>query len=199
MPPSELTTSFPEVSSLQNVSHETIMIDAVIVSTARTPIGKAYTGGFNNTHGAALAGHAIKHAVLRAKVDPGEVEDVLLGCGLPEGATGSNIARQAAVRAGLPVTVGGVTINRFCSSGMQAIAMAAHRVMVEGVPVAVAGGLESISLVQNEHANTFRSHDEWLDAKKPAIYLPMIDTAEIVAKRYVVLVPASMATRTTTS
>ena len=160
------------------------MIDAVIVSTARTPIGKAYTGGLNNTHGATLGGHVIRAAVERAGIDPGEVEDVLLGSAMPEGATGNNIARQAALRAGLPVTVAGATINRFCSSGMQAIAMAAHRIMVEGVEVMVAGGLDSISLVQNEHANRFRAHDEWLTAHKPEVYLPMIDTAEIVGKRY---------------
>ena len=160
------------------------MIDAVIVSTARTAIGKAYVGGLNNTHGATMAGHVIRHAVERAKLDPGEVEDVLLGCAMPEGATGNNIARQAAIRAGLPVTTAGATINRFCSSGMQSIAMAAHRVASEGVPVMVAGGLDSISLVQNEHANTWRSHDPWIDAHKPEVYLPMIDTAEIVAKRY---------------
>ncbi|MGE0556014.1 MAG: acetyl-CoA C-acyltransferase [Gemmatimonadales bacterium] len=160
------------------------MSDAVIVSTARTAIGKAYTGALNNTHGAELAGHVIRHAVERARLDPAEVEDVILGCGMPEGATGNNIARQAGIRAGLLVTTSGATINRFCSSGMQAIVMAAHRVTNEGVPVMVAGGLESISLVQNEHANTFRTHDAWIDANKPAIYLPMIDTAENVAKRY---------------
>jgi acetyl-CoA C-acetyltransferase len=160
------------------------MSDAVIVSTARTPIGKAYRGAFNNTHGATLAGHVVKHAVERAKLDPGEVEDVILGCAMPEGATGDNIARQAALRAGLPVTTAGVTVNRFCSSGMQTIAMAAQRVIVDKVPAIVAGGLESISLVQNEHKNNWRLHDEWLDAHKPEIYLPMIDTAEIVAARY---------------
>ncbi len=160
------------------------MTDAVIVSTARTAIGKAYTGALNNTHGAEMAGHVIKHAVERAKLDPADVEDVLLGCGMPEGATGNNIARQAALRAGLPVTTGAATINRFCSSGLQTIAMAAHRVTSEGVPVMVAGGLDSISLVQNEHANRFRAHDGWLDEHKPEVYLPMIDTAEIVAKRY---------------
>jgi acetyl-CoA C-acetyltransferase len=160
------------------------MTDAVIVSTARTAIGKAYTGALNNTHGAEMAGHAIKAAVERALLDPAEVEDVLLGCAIPEGATGNNIARQAAIRAGLPVTTSGATINRFCSSGMQAIAMAAHRVIAEGVPVMVAGGLDSISLVQNEHANKFRAHDAWILAHKPEVYLPMIDTAEIVAKRY---------------
>jgi len=160
------------------------MSDAVIVSTARTGIGKAYTGALNNTHGATLGGHVIRHAVERAKLDPGEVEDVIMGCGMPEGATGNNIARQAVIRAGLPVTVGAATINRFCSSGMQAIVMAAHRVTQEGVPIMVAGGMESISLVQNEHANQFRVHDEWVNAHKPEVYLPMIDTAEIVAKRY---------------
>jgi acetyl-CoA C-acetyltransferase len=160
------------------------MTDAAIVSTARTPIGKAYRGAFNSTHGAALAGHVVKAAVARAKVDPGEIEDVILGCAMPEGATGDNIARQAALRAGLPVTAAGVTVNRFCSSGMQTIAMAAQRVIVDKVPMLVAGGLESISLVQNEHKNGWRLHDEWLDAHKPEIYLPMIDTAEVVAARY---------------
>jgi acetyl-CoA acetyltransferase family protein len=160
------------------------MADAVIVSTARTPIGKAYTGAFNDTHGAELAGHVIRHAVERAGVEPAEVEDVILGCAMPEGATGSNIARQAAIRAGLPVTTSGATINRFCSSGMQAIVVAAHRVASEGVPVMVAGGLESISLVQNEHANSVRAHDAWIEQHKPAIYMAMIDTAEVVADRY---------------
>ena len=129
------------------------MREAVIVSTARTPIGKAYRGAFNLTHGAELGGHVIKHAVARAKVGPAEVEDVAMGCALPEGATGGNIARQAATRAGLPVTTAAMTVNRFCSSGMQTIAIAAQRVVMERVPVAVAGGLESISLVQNEHQN----------------------------------------------
>jgi acetyl-CoA C-acetyltransferase len=160
------------------------MADAVIVSTARTPIGRAYRGAFNNTHGAALGGHVIRHAVERAGLEPGEVEDVIMGCGLPEGATGSNIARQAALRAGLPVTTSGVTVNRFCSSGMQAIAMAAHRVIVDRVPVMVAGGLESISLVQNEHMNLHRFRDEWLEEHKPEIYMSMIETAEVVATRY---------------
>jgi acetyl-CoA C-acetyltransferase len=160
------------------------MTDAVIVSTARTPIGRAYRGAFNNTHGAVLGGHVIGHAVERARVDPGEVEDVILGCAMPEGATGHNIARQAALRAGLPVTTAGVTVNRFCSSGMQAIAMAAHRVMVDQVPVMVAGGLESISLVQNEHMNLHRFRETWLEEHKPEIYMSMIETAEVVAKRY---------------
>jgi acetyl-CoA C-acetyltransferase len=162
------------------------MADAVIVSTARTPIGKAYRGAFNNTHGATLGGHVIAEAVKRAGLEPGEVEDVIMGCALPEGATGQNIARQAALRAGLPVTTAGVTVNRFCSSGMQAIAMAAQRVIVDKVPVMVAGGLESISLVQNENFNAHRLHDEWLDDYKPDVYMPMILTAETVATRYYV-------------
>jgi acetyl-CoA C-acetyltransferase len=160
------------------------MPDAVIVSTARTGIGKAYRGALNNTHGATLGGHVVKAAVERARIDPGEVEDVIMGCALPEGATGQNIARQSALRAGLPVTTAGVTVNRFCSSGMQAIAMAAHRVIVDRVPIMVAGGLESISLVQNEHFNNYRIHEPWIDEHKPELYLPMIDTAEVVAKRY---------------
>ncbi|OLB95214.1 MAG: acetyl-CoA acetyltransferase [Candidatus Rokubacteria bacterium 13_1_40CM_68_15] len=160
------------------------MAEAVIVSTARTGIGRAYRGALNNTHGATLAGHVIKHAVERARVEPGEVEDVILGCALPEGATGQNIARQSALRAGLPVTTAGVTVNRFCSSGMQAIAMAAHRVIVDRVPIMVAGGVESVSLVQNEHFNNFRIHEPWIDEHKPEVYMPMIDTAEVVAKRY---------------
>ena len=160
------------------------MREAVIVSTARTPIGKAYRGAFNNTHGADLGGHAIRHAVDRAKVDPAEVEDVLMGCAMPEGATGGNIARQCALRAGLPVTAGGATINRFCSSGLQAIAMAAQRVIVDGAPVMVAGGLESISLVQNEHQNGHRARNEWIDENKPELYYSMIQTAEVVSNRY---------------
>jgi acetyl-CoA C-acetyltransferase len=160
------------------------MADAVIVSTARTPIGKAFRGAFNNTHGGDLAGHVIKAAVERAKLDPKEVEDVILGTAMPEGATGENIARVGALRAGLPVTTSGVTINRFCSSGLQAISMAAQRVMVDNVPVMVAGGLDSISLVQNEHKNKYRAKNEWINQNKPDLYLPMIDTAENVAVRY---------------
>ena len=133
-----------------------------------------------------MAGHVIAHAVKRAGLEPGEVEDVILGCALPEGATGQNIARQAALRAGLPVTTGGVTVNRFCSSGMQAIAMAAQRVIVDRVPVMVAGGLESISLVQNEHMNLHRMRESWLEEHKPEIYMTMIETAEVVATRYYV-------------
>ena len=159
------------------------MPDAVIVSTARTPIGRAFRGAFNNTHGAVLAGHAIAHAVQRAGIDPGEVEDVILGCGLPEGATGHNVARLAAIRAGLPVTTSGTTINRFCSSGLQAISLAAQRVVVDRVPVTVAGGVESISLVQN-NLNQEHFTETWLMQHKPELWMSMIDTAEVVAERY---------------
>ena len=160
------------------------MRDAVIVSTARTPIGKAYRGAFNNTHGATLGGHVIAHAVSRAGIEPGEVEDVLMGCAMPEGATGENIARQAAIRAGLPVTTSAATVNRFCSSGMQTIAMAAQRVIIDSVPMMVAGGLESVSLVQTEHQNRFHVHEDWIEAHKPELYYTMIQTAEVVARRY---------------
>ena len=159
------------------------MAEAVIVSTARTPIGRAFRGAFNMTYGATLTGHVIQQAVERAKLDPGEIEDVVIGCGFPEGTTGHNIARQAALRAGLPVTVAGETVNRFCSSGLMAISIAAQRVMVDGVPAMVAGGVESISLVQNT-TNTSYHHDEWLQKHKPEIWMPMIDTAEVVARRY---------------
>ncbi|MDH3596717.1 MAG: acetyl-CoA C-acyltransferase [Rhodospirillales bacterium] len=159
------------------------MREAAIVSTARTPIGKAFRGAFNKTHGATLAGHAIAHAVARAGIDPAEVEDVILGCGLPEGATGHNIARLAAVRAGLPVTTAAATVNRFCSSGLQTIAMAAQRVVGEQVPAVVAGGLESISLVQNNLNKHFYTED-WLMRHKPELWLSMIETADIVAARY---------------
>ncbi len=158
------------------------MRDAVIVSTARTPIGKAYRGAFNMTHGAELGGHVIRHAVARAKIEPGEVEDVILGCGFPERATGGNIARQAAIRAGLPVTTGGMTVNRFCSSGLQTIALAAQRIMSGEAQVLVAGGLESISLVQDGRVPPV--HDKWIVEHKPAIYMSMIETADIVAERY---------------
>jgi acetyl-CoA C-acetyltransferase len=159
------------------------MGDAVIVSTARTGIGKAFRGGFNKTHGATLAGFVIEHAVKRAKIDPAEVEDVILGCGLPEGATGHNVARNAAIRAGLPVTASGTTVNRFCSSGLQAISMAAHRIIVDKVPVMVAGGVESISMVQPK-LNFNDITEEWLMQHKPSLWYPMIQTAEIVAERY---------------
>ena len=159
------------------------MTDAVVVSTARTPIGKAFRGAFNQTHGAALAAHAIQHAVTRAGIEAGQVEDVVIGCGLPEGATGHNIARLSAVRAGLPVTTAGTTINRFCSSGLQAISVAAQRVMTDRVPIMVAGGVESISLVQN-NLNQKHFTEEWLMRHKPELWMSMIDTAEVVAQRY---------------
>jgi len=160
------------------------MAQAVIVSTARTPIGRAYRGAFNNTHGATMGGHVVAEAVRRAKVEPGEVEDVLIGCARPEGAAGGNIARQCAIRAGLPVTVPGTTVNRFCSSGLQTIAMAAQRIRSDDAGVLVAGGLESISLCQNDHSNNFRSREDWIDAHKPELYWPMIQTADNVAARY---------------
>ncbi len=160
------------------------MTDAVIVSTARTPIGRAYRGAFNNLHGASLGGHVVAEAVKRAGLAPEEVDDVLMGCAMPEGATGGNIARQIATRAGLPVSVAGATVNRFCSSGLQTIAMAAQRVRSDDGGIYVAGGLESISLVQNENANKFRTRDEWIVEHKPEIYWSMIQTADNVAKRY---------------
>ncbi len=160
------------------------MNEAVIVSTARTPIGKAYKGAFNNTHGATLAGHAIKEALNQVKIDTNLVEDSIFGCAMPEGATGQNIARQAAIRAGLPVNTAGVTLNRFCSSGLQAITMAAQRIMTNELEVAVAGGVESISLVQNDKQNTFMVQEDWINKNKPELYLSMIETAEVVAKRY---------------
>jgi acetyl-CoA C-acetyltransferase len=159
------------------------MPDAVIVSTARTPIGKAFRGAFNMTHGAVLGGHVVKHAVERAGVEPGEVEDVVMGCAMPERATGQNIARLSAIRAGLPVTVSGVTVNRFCSSGLQTIALAAQRIIAGECDVIVAGGLESISLLQ-EGGRPPPVTEEWLMAHKPEIWMPMIETADIVAERY---------------
>ena len=158
------------------------MPEAVIVSTARTPIGKAHRGAFNNTHGATLGGHVVKHAVERAKIDPGEVEDVILGCGMPEKATGQNIARQAALRAGMPITVSGMTVNRFCSSGLQTIALAAQRIIAGEASIIVAGGLESISLVAD--GRSAGVNDPWLIEHKPEIYMTMIETADIVAERY---------------
>ncbi len=159
------------------------MTDAVIVSTARTGLAKSWRGALNMTHGATMGGHVVRAAVERAKIDPAEVEDVIMGCALPEGTTGGNIARQIALRAGLPVTTAGTTVNRFCSSGLQAIAIAAQRVIVDRVPVMVAGGLESISCVQNE-ANRHMARDPWLLEHKPAIFDTMLQTAETVAKRY---------------
>jgi acetyl-CoA C-acetyltransferase len=159
------------------------MSSALIVSTARTPLAKSWKGAFNMTHGATLAGHAIEHAIKRAGIEAGEVEDVLMGCANPEGATGANIARQAALRAGCPVTVSGMTINRFCSSGLQTIAMASQRIMAGEGEVYVAGGVESISCVQQE-MNQHMLADPWLAKNKPEIYWNMLQTAENVAKRY---------------
>jgi acetyl-CoA C-acetyltransferase len=159
------------------------MTDAVIVSTARTPLGKSWRGSFNMTHGATLAGHAIEHAVKRAGIDPAEVEDVIMGCALQQGATGLNIARYAALRAGLPVTAGGTTIDRQCASGLQAIAVAAQRVIIDKVPVMVAGGVESISCVQ-ANVNMTYIQDEWMAENRPDFFMSMLDTAEVVAKRY---------------
>jgi acetyl-CoA C-acetyltransferase len=159
------------------------MTHAVIVSTARTPLAKSWKGAFNMTHGATLGGLAVQAAVQRAGVDGAEVEDVLMGCANPEGATGANIARQIALRAGLPITTAGVTVNRFCSSGLQTIAMASQRIVAGEGDVYVAGGVESISCVQNE-MNTHMMRDGWLMEQKPEIYWSMLQTAEQVAKRY---------------
>jgi len=159
------------------------MTDAVIVSTARTGLAKSWKGAFNMTYGATLAAHSIEHAVKRAGIDPAEVEDVILGAAMLEGTTGGNVARVAALRAGLPVTTGGVSINRFCSSGLQSIAMAAQRIIVDQVPVMVAGGVESISCVQNESNRHMRADPSMLE-HKPEIYWTMLQTAEQVAKRY---------------
>ena len=160
------------------------MREAVIVSTARTPIGKAYRGAFNNTEAPTLGGHAIRHAVERAGVDPEEIEDVIMGCAMQQGTQGLNLGRQAALAAGLPVTTAGMTVDRQCSSGMMAIALAAKTVIVDGVDIMVGGGLESISLVQNEHINIFRARDPRLLELHQHMYMPMIDTAEVVARRY---------------
>ena len=159
------------------------MTEAVIVSTARTPLCKSWRGALNNTHGAKMGGHVVHAALVRAKVDADEVEDVIIGCANPEGATGWNIARQIAIRAGCPVTVPGMTVNRFCSSGLQTIALAAQRIMAGEGEVFVAGGVESISLVQNE-MNKHHFQDEWLHRHHCEIYWPMLQTAEYVARRY---------------
>jgi len=159
------------------------MTDAVIVSTARTPLCKSWRGALNMTHGATMGGHVVQHALERAKIEPGEVEDVIMGCANPEGATGWNIARQIAIRAGMPVSVAGMTVNRFCSSGLQTVALAAQRVMSGEGEIFVAGGVESISCVQNE-MNKHMFQEDWLKAHKPEVYWPMLQTAENVAKRY---------------
>ncbi|HEX4026695.1 MAG TPA: acetyl-CoA C-acyltransferase [Rhizomicrobium sp.] len=160
------------------------MNQAVIVSTARTGLAKSVRGGFNQTHGAVMGGHAVKHAIARAGIDPGEVEDVYMGCGFPEGATGNNIARESAIWAGCPVSTAGVTINRYCSSGLNAVAMAAQQIMTGGTDVAVGAGVESISLVQMGGINLSHFTEEHLLAVKPALWMTMIETAEIVAQRY---------------
>ena len=159
------------------------MTSAVIVSTARTPLAKSWKGAFNMTHGATLGGHAVQHAIARAGIEAGEVDDVIMGCATPEGATGANIARQIALRAGCPVTVSGMTVNRFCSSGLQAIALASQRVIAGEADIYVAGGVESISCVQQE-MNLHMLREDWLLKNKPEIYWNMLQTAEQVAKRY---------------
>jgi acetyl-CoA C-acetyltransferase len=160
------------------------VVDAVIVSTARTPLAKSWRGAFNLSHGATLGGHVVKAAMERARIDPASVEDVLMGCANPEGATGFNIARQIALRAGCPVTVSGMTVNRYCSSGLQTIALAAQRIAGGEGEVYVAGGVESISCVQNDRMNLFMAKEAWLAEHKPAIYWSMLETAENVARRY---------------
>ena len=160
------------------------MPEAAIVSVARTPIGKAYRGALNYTHGATLGAHSVMAAVERAGVDPAEVDDVITGGSLQEGTTGANIARQVALRAGLPVTVPGLTINRFCSTGLQSIALASQQIISGQNRIVAAGGLESISLVQNEEMNHYEEHDPWLLERKPEIFMSMLETAEVVAKRY---------------
>ena len=159
------------------------MPDAVIVSTARTPLCKSWRGAFNITHGATMGGHALEHAIARARLDPAEVEDVIMGCANPEGATGRNIARQIAIRAGCPVSTAGMTVNRFCSSGLQTIAIASQRVMTGEGEIFAAGGVESISCVQNE-MNKYMLNEDWISACKPELYWPMLQTAEYVAKTY---------------
>ena len=155
---------------------------AVIVSTARTGLAKSFRGGFNATHGAALGGNAIKHAIAKAGIEPEAVEDVFMGCGMPEGESGMNIGRNAALAGGCPVTTSGTTINRFCSSGLQAVASAAHSVMVDGVDVAIGGGVESISMVSPVASKTTVT-EEKLMSEFPALWMPMIETADIVSAR----------------
>jgi acetyl-CoA C-acetyltransferase len=159
------------------------MPDAVIVSTARTPLCKSWRGAFNITHGATMGGHALQHAIARAKIDPSAIDDVLIGCANPEGATGRNIARQIALRAGCPVTTSGMTVNRFCSSGLQTIAMAAQLVLRAEGEIYAAGGVESISCVQNE-INKYMLNDDWIVEHKPELYWPMLQTAEYVSQKY---------------
>jgi len=159
------------------------MPDAVIVSTARTPLCKSWRGALNMTHGATMGGHALQHAIARARLEPGEIEDVIMGCANPEGATGRNVARQIAIRAGCPVTTAGMTVNRFCSSGLQTIAIASQRVMTSEGQIFAAGGVESISCVQNE-MNKHMLNEDWINVHKPELYWPMLQTAEYVSKTY---------------
>ena len=160
------------------------MREALIVSTARTPIGKAYRGAFNDTQAQALGAHAISHAVQRATIDPAEIDDVVIGAAMQQGSTFQNVARQAAIRAGLPTAVSGMSVDRQCASGMMAIAIAAKQIISDGMTVTVGGGLESISLVQNEHMNIHKAFDPWINEHRPDLYMSMLETAEIVAARY---------------
>ena len=160
------------------------MSEAVVVSTARTPIGKAYRGSFNNTPPITMAGHVIENALDRAGIEPGEVEDVWMGCGFPEGAQGQNVARHASIRSGIPVTAGAATVNRFCSSGLQTIAIAAQRVVMDKVPIIVAAGVESISMIPTNHQEATVVEEPEVQKAKPEIYMVMLDTAETVANRY---------------
>ena len=160
------------------------MPEAVIVSTARTPIGRAYRGAFNDTQAQELIGHAVRHAVERAGVEGEQIEDVVIGAALQQGSTAMNIGRQAALRAGLPVSVAGMSVDRQCASGLMAIATASKQVVMDGMDIVVGGGVDSISLVQNEHMNTYRAQDPWLVEHVPATYMSMLETAEVVARRY---------------
>src|SRR5439155_14888558 len=183
--PKEQDSSFdsPAFPVVRGDSRTTAMPDAVIVSTARTALCKSWRGALNMTHGATMGGHVLRHAMERAHIDPAEVDDVIVGCANPEGATGRNIARQIAIRAGCPVTTAGMTVNRFCSSGLQTIAIASQRIMTGEGEIYAAGGVESISCVQNE-MNKHMLNEAWIDANKPELYWPMLQTAEYVAKKY---------------
>ena len=173
-----------EFHSTKNRTEQSMTTEAVIVSTARTPIGKAYRGAFNDTDGPSMAGHAIAAAVERAGIEPGEVEDVIMGCAMQQGSTGQNIGRTAGVAAGLPASVAGMSIDRQCASGMMAIATAAKQIVHDGMPVVVGGGVESISLVQNEHRNAYRAQDPNVVSRSQHAYMLMLETAEVVSKRY---------------
>src|SRR5690606_9554633 len=176
--------AFEVAKRQQNRTRETIMREAVIVSTARTPIGKAYRGAFNNLEGPTMGAHAVKAALTRANLDPAEVDDVIMGAALQQGTTGYNVGRQIAVASGMPASVAGMSMDRQCSSGLMAISTAAKQIVCDNMDVCVAGGLEQISLVQNEHRNSFRTADPTVLELSPHLYIPMIDTAEIVAQRY---------------